>query len=140
MFLVFNDYRAGAMGSLVVRGPEKNFIRDVWGFGMKHADKFRFQKSFNKFREGKKYNFCYEFDLVAKLITLTIVDDASGDQIFKMTSPPSQSPNIGSSIRVTSGDIFVISMGDTGAESHNHSKSIGWEYKLNQFLLEPVGP
>lgn len=143
MYLIFKDYRAGAMGSLIARGPNKNFIRDVWGFGMKHADKFRFQKAFDPskvFVDGQKYDFCYDFDFVTGLITITIFDNLTGGQIWKKTSPPSQSPDLGGSIQVTANNnLFYIRLGDSGHEN-NKSKSIGWKYKLEKFSLYPVAP
>jgi len=141
MYLVFKDYYSGAMGALKARGPNKNFIRGTWGFRLKHKVKNRFQKNFNKFVVGEKYDFCYDFDLVNKLITLTIFDNLTGDQIWQMTSPPSQSPDLGGSIQVTaSNNLFYILLGDTGHEKANHSKSIGWKYKLEKFSLYPVAP
>lgn len=135
LVLQWNGFRSGLMGSLFARGPNRNFIRDVWGFGQKNPQKARFSKSFNKFVVGKTYDLCYDFDLVAQKITIEILD--AGAVIFKMTSPPDKSPDLGGSIHRGSADLFLIKLGIPGHED-NKSASVGWKYQIKTFELFPL--
>ena len=138
LLVVKNNYGPGALSHLNARGPNRNFIRQVWGFNLKHKDKFRWHKGFNPniWVVGRIYDLEFDFDLVTELITIKM--SYAGNVVWETVSPESQRPRVGS-IHIGSGDKFVVRFGDSGAEI-NKSVTVKWRYLLQEFTVFPKAP